>query len=137
MLLHLPIHQFQTLMKKAAALTSASSKEAADLLAQREAAQRKARQQQDERDAKERTQRKEQLLREVEARKKAEADEARKEEEARKRLEEKARKALEPAPPVARAVQHLQTNSRISRVCDVYLAILLVSWSPKTVINSQ
>ncbi|KAF9514629.1 hypothetical protein BS47DRAFT_867496 [Hydnum rufescens UP504] len=106
---------FQTLMKKAAALTSASSKEAADLLAQREADLRKARQQQDERDAKEREQRKTQLLREVEARKKVEADEARKEQEARKRQEEKARGALDPDPLVARAVQHLQNNNRKSR----------------------
>lgn len=67
------------LMKKAAAQTRSAQKETANLIAQRDAAQKKARQEQEAREAKEREARKAQLLYEMEAKRKAEAEALRKE----------------------------------------------------------
>lgn len=66
------LSQFEMLMKKATAQTKSASKEAAEILAQREAEQKKARLQQEQREAKEREERKARLIREMELQKKLE-----------------------------------------------------------------
>src|SRR5258708_24577807 len=92
-------------MKKAAAVAEKSSGETAELYAQREEAQRKARFEQEQREAKEREQRRLMVLREVEARKKAEREEQQKQDEAAQKEKERAFKpAMPPSAAVARVV---------------------------------
>lgn len=82
-------------MQKAALQTQSSQKEAAELIAQRDAAQRKVRLEQETRDAKEREARKAQLLRELDAKKKAEEEAIRKEQRERDRAQVNAERQQE------------------------------------------
>jgi hypothetical protein len=113
------------LMKKAAAQTQSVQKEAADLMAQREAAQKKARQEQEAREAKEREARKARILYELETARKAEEEALRKLQKEQERLLEgrldgrwtpPGSKTKAPASVQNRTVRQVQETSDKSRV---------------------
>lgn len=133
-------------MQKAAAQTQSSQKEATELIAQRDAAQRKARLEQEAREAKERESRKAQLLHEMESRRKAEEEAARKEQRERDRAQSeaerqrdshswaaalysgKAKPGSSSSSATNKPVKQVQEHSDRSRVCiQIHLPMHMMS----------
>jgi len=98
------------LMKKAAAQTQSAQREAADLLAQRDAAQKKAREEQEAREAKEREARKARILYELETARKAEEEALRKLQKEKDRLLE-GRPDVRWTPPKTKAPSSVQNRT--------------------------